>query len=81
MLGVNMYLTIKETAKYLELSTSDIMRLIHEKQIKWIEIDGETLLNTQQFEFFLEQRKKAIATYQEFLDTPIPEDIDIKDED
>lgn len=76
-----MYLTIKETADYLELSTHDIIRLIREKQVKSINIDGQTLLNTQQFDFFLEQRKKAIATYQEFLDTPIPEDIDIKDED
>lgn len=81
MLGVHMYLTIKETAEYLELSTSDIIRLIREKQVKFIEIDGELLLNTQQFDFFLEQRKKAIAIYQEFLDTPIPEDVDIKDED
>lgn len=81
MLGVHMYLTIKETAEYLELSPSDIIRFMREKQVKFIEIDGEVLLNTQQFDFFLEQQKKAIAIYQEFLDTPIPEDVDIKDED
>ena len=34
-----------------------------------------------QFDFFLKQRERLLEEYQKYLDEPIPEDIDIKDED
>ena len=42
-----------------------------------LEID----LNSEQFDFFLKQRERLLEEYQKYLDEPIPEDIDIKDED
>ena len=39
------------------------------------------LINRSQFDFFIKQRQKMIEEYQKYLDEPIPEDIDIKDED
>ena len=44
-------------------------------------MDDEVLINRSQFNFFIKQRQKMIEEYQKYLDEPIPEDIDIKDED
>ena len=57
------------------------MHLIQTKQVKTVEVDGEVLLNSAQFDFFLKQRERLLEEYQKYLDDPIPEDIDIKDED
>lgn len=76
-----MYLTIEQTADYLDLPVSDIYRLIREKQVRYITVDDEVLLYKYQFEFYLQQRQKALKDYQEYLNTPLPDDVDIKDED
>ncbi len=76
-----MYLTIEETAEYLNLPTSDIERLIREKQIRTLS-DGETLLiYKEQFNLFIKEMEKAKKELEDYLAEPIPEDIDIKDED
>ena len=56
MKGVIMYLNIQETADYLEVPISEIHRLIRERQVRIIEVDDEILLNSDQFNFFIEQR-------------------------
>lgn len=76
-----MYLTIEETASYLDVSINDVLRWIHDRQVRFVSVDDVILLNQDQFDFFLKQREKAIKEYQTFLDTPLPDDIDIKDED
>ena len=76
-----MYLTIEETAEYLDLSITDITRLIREKQIRTLS-DGETILiYKEQFNLYLREIEKYKREVQEYLNEPIPEDIDIKDED
>lgn len=76
-----MYLTIEETAEYLNLSISDIERLIREKQIRTLS-DGETLLiYNEQFNLFIKEMEKSKKELEDYLAEPIPEDIDIKDED
>lgn len=76
-----MYLTIEETAEYLDLSTTDITRLIREKQIRTLS-DGETILiYKEQFNLYLQEIEKYKKDLQDYLNEPIPEDIDIKDED
>lgn len=76
-----MYLTIEETAEYLNLPISDIERLIREKQIRTLS-DGETLLiYKEQFNLFIKEMEKAKKELEDYLTEPIPEDIDIKDED
>lgn len=75
-----MYLTIEETAEYLNLPISDIERLIREKQIRTLS-DGETLLiYKEQFNLFIKEMEKAKKELEDYLAEPIPEDIDIKDE-
>ena len=76
-----MYLTIEETADYLEISITDITRLIREKQIRTLS-DGETILiYKEQFNLYLQEIEKYKKDLQDYLNEPIPEDIDIKDED
>ena len=76
-----MYLTIEETAEYLNLPISDIERLIREKQIRTLS-DGETLLiYKEQFNLFIKEMEKAKKELEDYLAEPIQEDIDIKDED
>lgn len=76
-----MFLTIDKTAEYLEIEVSEVMRLIYEKQIKYISVENEILINKNQFDLFLKYREKMLKDLDEYLNTPIPEDINIKDED
>ena len=76
-----MYQTIEGIAEYLEVGIAYVLYLIREKQISTITVDDEVLINRSQFDFFIKQRQKMIEEYQKYLDEPIPEDIDIKDED
>ena len=76
-----MYLTVEQTAEYLEVPVSEIYRLIRENQVRYLVIDGEVMLYQEQFNLFLKERERQLVIYEEYLNTPIPEDKDIKDED
>lgn len=77
----NLYLTIKETAEYLSISEAQIEKLIQQKQIRAL-FDGEQyLIYKEQFNTHLEQIEKYKKLYEEWQNEPIPEDIDVKDED
>lgn len=76
-----MYLTIKETAEYLSMSEAKIEGLIKQKKIRAIH-DGEGwVINKEQFNTHLKQIEKYKHLVEEILNEPIPEDLDIKDED
>lgn len=76
-----MYLTIKEAAEYLSMSETAIERLVQQKRIRSL-FDGEQfLIYKDQFNTHLKQLEKYKLLVEEVLNEPIPEDIDIKDED
>lgn len=76
-----MYLTTKETADYLEVPEDYLIDLIRQKKIRAV-YDGEQyLINRQQFQTHIEQMEKYREMVQEYLNEPIPEDPDVKDED
>ncbi|MEH7300605.1 excisionase family DNA-binding protein [Neobacillus drentensis] len=76
-----MYLTIKETAEYLEMPEANVKGLIQQKKIRAV-FDGEQyLINKDQFSTHLKQLEKYKELIEEFLNEPIPESIDVKDED
>lgn len=75
------YLTPEETAEFLDVPVSEIYRLIRENQVRYLTVDDQVLLYQEQFNLFLKERKRQLEAYQEYLNTPIPEDKDIKDED
>lgn len=75
------YLTVKETAELLSISTAMVEKLIHQKKIRVI-FDGEQyLIYREQFNTHLEQVKKYKKLVEEIWTEPIPEDVDVKDED
>lgn len=76
-----MYLTIKETAAYLSIDESIVRAYVLQGKIRTI-YDGENdLINTDQFTTYFDQVEKYRKLVQAYLDEPIPEDIDVKDED
>ncbi len=78
---INMYLTIKETAEYLSMPISYVQSLILQNKIRTV-FDGEQhLINQDQFATHLEQLERYKKQMAEWLSEPIPEDIDVKDED
>ncbi|KIL49447.1 excisionase family DNA-binding protein [Jeotgalibacillus soli] len=76
-----MYLTIKETAEYLSLPESTIAQLVQQKRIRSV-YDGEQyLINKDQFNDHLKQVEKAKMQLEEWKNEPIPESVEVKDED
>lgn len=76
-----MYLTIKETAEYLSTAEETVEALVKQKKIRAV-YDGEQyLINKDQFTTHLKQMENYKELIQEILSEPIPEDLDIKDED
>lgn len=76
-----MYLTIKETAAYLSMDESIVRAYVLQGKIRAV-YDGENyLINKEQFTTYFEQVEKYKKLIQAYLEEPIPEDIDVKDED
>ncbi|WP_182200003.1 excisionase family DNA-binding protein [Paraliobacillus salinarum] len=76
-----MYLTISEAAEYIGVTEKEVRQLIFQQRIRTIH-DGENyLINKEQFNEHFKQMERYKQQMQEFLSEPIPEDIDVKDED
>jgi len=75
------YLTIKETAEYLELPEDYVESLVQYNRIRAIHDGEQFLINKDQFDMYFEQMEKYREQIQEYLNEPIPEDPDVKDED
>lgn len=76
-----MYLTIEETAAYLDVTESAVESLILQKRIRAL-FDGEQyLIYKEQFNTHFEQMERYKMLIEEMMSEPIPEDIDVKDED
>jgi excisionase family DNA binding protein len=76
-----MYLTITEAAEYLSLTEAAVESLILQRKIRAI-FDGEQyLINQEQFKTHFKQLEKYKELIEEMMNEPIPEDMDVKDED
>ncbi len=74
-------MTVEETANYLSMPIEQVKRYIVEKKIRAI-FDGEDYyVNSAQFQTHLEQVEELKRQIDEWRNTPIPDDIDVKDED
>ncbi|WP_062106481.1 excisionase family DNA-binding protein [Bacillus niameyensis] len=77
-----MYLTIEETAEYLSVSISYVHKLIMQGKVRTLhDANGNVLVYKEQFNTHFEQLEKYKKFVEELNSEPIPEDIDIKDED
>jgi excisionase family DNA binding protein len=75
------YLTIKETAEYLSIPETTVESLIQRRKIRAIHDGAEYLIYKEQFNTHLKQMEKYKHLVEEILNEPIPEDLDVKDED
>ncbi|ASF38277.1 hypothetical protein CEH05_03775 [Halobacillus halophilus] len=76
-----MYLTLTETAEFLDLPEEYVLKMIRVNKIRAV-YDGEQyLVNKNQFSTHVEQMEKYREMIQDYLNEPIPEDPDVKDED
>lgn len=76
-----MYLTLKEASEYLSMPEPQIENLIFKKKIRAIHDGDQYLIYKDQFNTHLQQVEKYKKLVEEIMDEPVPEDIDIKDED
>ncbi|KIY23508.1 MULTISPECIES: excisionase family DNA-binding protein [Mesobacillus] len=76
-----MYLTIKEAAEYLSIPEAQVENLIFQRKIRAIHDGEQYLLNKDQFNTHLKQMETYKKLVQEIMNEPVPDDIDIKDED
>ncbi|WP_026573091.1 excisionase family DNA-binding protein [Bacillus sp. UNC438CL73TsuS30] len=76
-----MYLTIKETAEYLSVPVSTVEKLVQKRKIRTLYDGTEYLIYKDQFNTHLRQMEKYKQLVEEILNEPIPEDLDVKDED
>jgi excisionase family DNA binding protein len=76
-----LYITIKETAEYLSVPEATVKSLIQQKKIRALFDGEEYLIYKEQFNTHLKQMEKYKQLIEEILNEPIPESIDVKDED
>ena len=76
-----MYITVKEAAEYLEMPEQQVRSFVHQGRIRAVHDGDQFLINKDQFTTHMEQVEKYRKLMQDYWSEPIPEDIDVKDED
>ena len=76
-----MYLSVQETAEYLSMDETKLSALVLQGRIRAIHDGEQYLINKAQFTTHFEQVEKYRLMIEDYLHEPIPEDIDVKDED
>lgn len=76
-----MYLTVKEAAEYLSIPESKVEKMIFQRKIRAIHDGDHYLIYKDQFNTHMKQVEKYKILVEEIMNEPVPEDIDIKDED
>lgn len=76
-----MYLTVKEASEYLSMPVAQVENLIFKRKIRAIHDGSQYLIYQDQFNTHMKQVENYKKLVEEILSEPVPEDIDIKDED
>ncbi len=76
-----MYMTVQETAAFLSMPEEQVNRYVLESRIRAVHDGEQYMINTSQFDTHFQQLEQAKEALEEWRATPIPDDIDIKDED
>ncbi|WP_286926537.1 MULTISPECIES: DNA-binding protein [Lysinibacillus] len=76
-----MYKTVEETAIDLGMSEDQILQLVYEGRIRSVYDGDQILINSGQFNTYFDQLERIKEEIEIWRNTPIPEDIDVKDED
>lgn len=76
-----MYMTVQETAAFLSMPEEQVNRYVLEGRIRAVHDGEQYMINTSQFETHFQQLELARQELEEWKATPIPDDVDIQDED
>ncbi|RNF40131.1 helix-turn-helix domain-containing protein [Planococcus salinus] len=76
-----MYMTVPETAAFLSMPEEQVNRYVLEGRIRAVHDGEQYLINSSQFESHFQQLELAKQELEEWKATPIPDDVDIQDED
>lgn len=76
-----MYKGVAETAKDISMPEAQVLRYIYEGRIKAVHDGHQFLINSAQFDTYHQQLERIKEEIEIWRNTPIPEDIDVKDED
>ena len=76
-----MYKTVEETAMDLGMPEQQIMQYIYNGRIRAVFDGTQYLINSAQFDTYHEQLERIKEEIEIWKNTPIPEDMDVKDED
>ncbi|WP_332647766.1 DNA-binding protein [Lysinibacillus sp. 54212] len=76
-----MYKTVAETASDLGMPEHQILHYIYNGRIRAVHDGEQFLINSGQFDTYHEQIERIKEEIEIWRNTPIPEDIDVKDED
>ncbi|MCM3315076.1 DNA-binding protein [Rummeliibacillus stabekisii] len=76
-----MYKSVADTAQDLSMPEHQVMRYVLEGRIRAVHDGQQFLVNSDQFERYFKQLERIKEEIEIWKNTPIPEDIDIKDED
>jgi excisionase family DNA binding protein len=76
-----MYMTVPETAAFLSMPEEQVTRYVLEGRIRAVHDGEQYLVNTSQFDTHFQQLELAKQALEEWQMAPIPDDVDIKDED
>lgn len=76
-----MYMTVQETAAFLSMPEEQVDRYVLEGRIRAVHDGEQYMINTSQFETHFQQLEEAKLALEEWRATPIPDDVDINDED
>lgn len=76
-----MFKSIEETARDLGMPEHQVLQYIYAGRIKAVHDGDDFLINSSQFDTYHEQLERIKEEIEIWKNTPIPEDVDIKDED
>lgn len=76
-----MYKSVELTAKDLGMPEHQVLQYIYAGRIKAIHDGNVYLINSGQFDTYYQQLERIKEEIEIWRATPIPDDIDIKDED
>lgn len=76
-----MYKTVAETANDISMPEEQVLRYIYAGRIKAVHDGEQFLVNSAQFDTYHKQLELIKEEIEIWRNTPIPEDIDVKDED
>jgi len=77
----SMYLNITQIADYLSMDELRVKSLVLQGRIRAVHDGEQYLINKEQFNTHFDQVEKYRKMIQDYLNEPIPEDIDVRDED